>query len=386
MKKFILGIALMSVIHSFAQIKMIDSGYLELVGGSKILFYKLDSSLTTYHFYTKDETGKWIQNKLQTSIVSQILPFNYEISSNTLNPLGLDTLSVSSQDTSAFIAKPTKPKYASFNTNIGLALGNLLEFNNPSGTGDKVSFSLNGSLDIMYRYTNPNSVFNTSHELHWTIGVQKESLSTGSDLQRAQDDLMTLHDISLAFTKKKKWRFNLITKFNTSIFTVFDNNYFKDLTGNGRNLSFLSPFSLVLSPGIQYQPIEPLKISVSPYSTELYGVSSDKVAARGAYITETDASGNYKQLITKRKALEFNVWFDHRIKEWLEMQYRMSLFSDYQLGFMNNGNAEGLLITRVKILKDVFLSHRFIVQSDLFSNIANPFITQNIQISLSKTF
>ncbi len=129
MKKIILGIALMSVIHSFAQIKVIDSGYLELVGGSKILFYKLDSSLTTYHFYTKDETGKWIQNRLQTSIVSQILPFNYEVSSVTLNPLGLDTLSVSSQDLGAFIAKSTKPKYASFNTNIGLALGNLLEFN-----------------------------------------------------------------------------------------------------------------------------------------------------------------------------------------------------------------------------------------------------------------
>lgn len=350
---------------------------------------QVDSSLTIRGGEKTYYLQKWVTAST-TKILDKdslviILP-NWIIEPN--KPVYDAIIQVNALDTTQNLALPSsaKEKYASFQSVVGLSIGNLLEFNNPSGTGDKVSFSLNGSLDLMYRYTNPNSVFNTSHELHWTIGVQKESLGAGSDLQRAQDDVMTLHDVSLAFTKKKKWRFNLIAKLNTSIFTVFDNNYFKDLTGNGRNLSFLSPFSLILSPGIQYQPIEPLKISVSPYSTEFYGVSSDKVAARGVYITETDASGNYKQLITKRKALEFNIWFDHRVKEWLEMQYRMSLFSDYQLGFMNNGNAEGLLITRVKILKDIYLSHRFTIVSDIFNNIANPFITQNVQISLSKTF
>lgn len=386
MKKIILGIVLTCALQSSAQMKMIDSGYIELFGGSKILVYKLDSTQNSYQFYTKNDSGKWIRNILNTNLVQQISPYTIANTFDSISNFVNETSIQKSVDSNTSSSEPSQTKYASFHANIGLAIGNFLEINSLAGTGDKTSFSLNGSLDLMYNYDNPNSIFNTSHEAHWTIGFQKESLGTGSDLQRSQDDVQTLHDIALAFTKKKKWRVNTIAKFSTSIFTIFDNNYFKDLSGNGRIQSIMSPYNLILSPGIQYQPVEPLKISVSPYSTELYGVTSDVVSSKGNYITELDGSGNFKKLITKRQSLEFNIWFDHRIKDWIEFQYRLGIMSNYQLGFLNNGAAEGLFITRLRIIKNVFLSHRLMLQSDIFNNLSNPYLSQNIQLSYTQNF
>lgn len=276
---------------------------------------------------------------------------------------------------------PLKEKFAKFTIGFGLSVGNYLEFNNTDGTGNKNSFSLNGSLDLGYTYKKPKGIFSTTNELHYTIGVQKESLTSTTELQRAQDDIQTLHDIGFAFTKKHRWKMNLIAKSATSIFTIFDNNYFKDVSGNGRIQSVLSPFSLILSPGIQYQPIEPLRISLSPYSTELYGVTSDKISSKGIFITDTNDSGNYEKLITKRQALEFNIWFDYRIKEWFEMQYRLGIYSNYQKGFSNNAVVEGLFISKIKLIKNLYLSHRATLNSDLFINLSSPFFTQNIQIN-----
>lgn len=361
-----------------AQSKVIDSGYIQVKNGMNIKFYKLKQHAKSYSFYQLDSIGNLEATQLPIWIVDNILlddPALLNLPTSHSDP------SASTSTNSSPPSSSAKEKYARFTIGFGLSVGNYLEFNNTSGTGDKNSFNLNGSLDLGHSYSRPEGIINSTNELHYTVGLQKESLTAATELQRSTDDVQTLHDIALAFTKKKKWKFNIIGKTATSIFTIFDNNYFQDVSGNGRIQSFLSPFSLVVSPGIQYQPVVPLRISLSPYSTELYGVTSDKVSVKGIFITETDPTGNFKKMITKRQALEFNIWLDYRIKEWFEMQYRLGVYSDYQLGFANNGMADGLFISRIKLIKNLYLSHRATLNCDLFNNLTKPYFTQMVQLN-----
>jgi hypothetical protein len=53
---------------------------------------------------------------------------------------------------------------------IGLNLGNILEFNAPSGN-DKKSFSLTAALDLGLDYFKEGGRFAMTNELHWTVGI-----------------------------------------------------------------------------------------------------------------------------------------------------------------------------------------------------------------------
>ena len=91
-----------------------------------------------------------------------------------------------------------------FTIGIGLNLGNILEFNSSSGP-DKKSFSATSALDLGLNYYKETNRFAMTNELHWTIAIQKSGLSNGSHIQRATDDINTLHDFSYAINKSNKW-------------------------------------------------------------------------------------------------------------------------------------------------------------------------------------
>lgn len=278
---------------------------------------------------------------------------------------------------------PTTKNYT-FSYAIGFTLGNYLEFNNPSST-DKKTFSIASSLDINYRYDKPNAAISMSHELHYTFGVQKESLRSSSNLQRVQDDLVTLHDLSFKIRRNSKWNINLIAKFNTSLFTIYDGEYFTDVNNLGRIKNFLSPYSLSVAPGIKYDVSNTLKISLSPYSFEIYGVKNNEISNKGIYITDVDGFGNFKKSIIKKQGMEFNFWFDKTVKDWLEMQYRLSVNSDYAGGLGKNAIMDGLFITRAKIIKNIYLTHRATMVNNFSGNLLKPYFTQTIQLSYSKS-
>ena len=279
-----------------------------------------------------------------------------------------------------------KEKNNKFSFAFGLSLGNLLEFNNPSGTADKNSFSFNGSFDFMHRYEKPSAIFTTSNELHYTLGIQKEDIGPNNYLQRSQDNLQTLHDYSFAFTKKRKWNINLIAKTNLPLFSIFDGEYFADWNALGKIQAFASPYSLTLSPGIKYNASEAFRISISPYSSEFYGVLNTEVSNKGIFISDTTASGSFKKHIIKKQGVEMNIWFDKRVKEWLDMQYRVSFNSDYKGGIFRNGAIDGLLITKIKLIKNVYLTQRVTIANSLTNNFLKPYLTQNVQLSYSQNF
>lgn len=68
------------------------------------------------------------------------------------------------------------------------------------------------------------------------------------------------------------------------------------------------------------------------------------------------------------------------------MQYRLSINSDYTGGFANNGIIDGLLITKIKLLKNIYLTHRATLYNSLRNNLLKPYFTQNTLLSYSKSF
>ncbi len=272
-----------------------------------------------------------------------------------------------------------------FIAGIGLNLGNILEFNSASGQ-DKKSFSATSALDLGLNYYKEGSRFAMTNELHWTFAIQKSGLTNGAHIQRATDDLTTLHDFSFAINKSNKWNFNLIAKTNTSIFTIFDGGYFKDYNSNGKTQAFLSPYEVTLSPGIKYQPNDHFRFSLSPYSIRLYGLTSQQIANTGFYTETFDANNNYDLFVFKQLGAEMNIWYDRKVKKWLEMQYRLGISSDYFSKIAKNGLMDGLFITKLKLIKNVYLSHRAILKADFTDKPFKPYYSQTILLSFAKSF
>ncbi|MEO6134483.1 MAG: hypothetical protein ABIP35_04985, partial [Ginsengibacter sp.] len=66
--------------------------------------------------------------------------------------------------------------------------------------------------------------------------------------------------------------------------------------------------------------------------------------------------------------------------------YRLGISSDYFTNIARNGLVDGLFITKVKLIKNVYLSHRASLKGDLAGKPFKPYYTQTILLSFSKTF
>jgi len=283
------------------------------------------------------------------------------------------------------INEDAPPKPFEYTFGIGLNVGNILEFNSTSGP-DKKSFSGTSALDFGLNYYKEGHHFSMTNELHWTVAIQKQGLTSAAHIQRATDDFSTLHDFSYTINKSTKWNFNLIAKASTSIFTIFDGDYFKDFNNIGKTQAFLSPYDVTLSPGIKFQPNDYFRFSLSPYSVNLYGLRSQQIANTGFYTQTFDINNNYTRFVFKQLGAELNIWYDRKFRKWLEMQYRLGLSSDYFTKLAKNGLMNGLFITKVKIIKNVYLSHRAILKGDFTQKPFKPYYNQTILLSFAKSF
>ncbi|MDD5151293.1 MAG: hypothetical protein PHC28_12605 [Flavobacterium sp.] len=282
------------------------------------------------------------------------------------------------------LEEPVKAYQFSFS--IGFNLANVLEFNPPTGS-DKKTLSATSALDLGLDYYKEGNRFAMTNELHWNLSLQKSGLTGVNHIQRVSDELNTLHDFSYTLSKDSKWNFNLIVKTSTSVFTIFDGSYFKDYNNFGKAQGFLSPYEVILSPGIKYQPNDYFRLSFSPYSMNLYGLTSQQIANTGYYTQTFDASsGDYDLFVYKQMGAELNIWYDRKYKKWLEMQYRLGISSDYFSKTTINGTLDGLFITKFKIIKNVSLSHRAILKGDFLEKPFKPYYKQTILLSYSKSF
>lgn len=268
---------------------------------------------------------------------------------------------------------------------LGFNVSNVLEFNSPSGP-DKKSFSATTSLDLGLDYYKEGNRFAMTNELHWTLAVQKDGISGSDRIQRVSDDFITLHDFSYTLNKNSKWNANIIVKTSTSIFTIYDGSYFKDYNNLGKIQAFLSPYQVNLSPGIKYQPNDYFRLSFSPYSVSLYGLTSQQIANTGYYTQTYDTSGDYDLFVFDQLGAELNIWYDRKYKKWLEMQYRLGFSSDYLSKSDINVLMDGLFITKIRIVKNIYLTHRAILKGDVLETPLKPYYKQTILLSFAKSF
>lgn len=400
MKKILLLLSIMLSLQTIAQ----KQGTLYIKGGEKIIASKIKKQMNETIFYYKDASQKNVKSSLPNWLIDSFMAGKIDTAqkeitaTNTLIDAILIDTTVITDSASTLQQQNTLPqgntavdeqnipaiKNYTFSYAFGITLGNYLEFNNPSSV-DKKSFTFTTSADINYKYNKPTARISMSHELHYTLGIQKESLNNTTNLQKVQDDLSTLHDISYRLKRSSKWNINTIFKLSTSLFTIYDGEYFSDINNLGKIKSFLSPYSVSIAPGIKYDASQALKISLSPYSFEMFGVNNNEISSKGIYITDTDFAGNFKKSIIKKQGMELNIWFDKIFKDWLEMQYRLGINSDYAGGIGSNATMDGLFITRVKLIKNIYLIHRATVFNNFAGNLLKPYFTQTIQLSYNKS-
>jgi hypothetical protein len=379
MKGFLLF--LFSVIF-FSEFCLAQTDTIFAKGNQQILCNKVKETNEEYKFTYINANNEKAKSRILKYLVDSIKYFTpvFDTSSKSKKLKRKKVKTVEAVDQNEAAEKPWKKTMA-----IGVNLGNVLEFNNPSGT-DVKNISFTTSLDLGLNYRKPGKKLEMTNELHYLFGFQKANLSSGAHLQRIQDDLNTLHDLSLGLGKTNKWNFNLIVRTATSLFIIYDGDYFKNYTTLGKIKSFASPYDITVSPGLKYQPTQSFRISLSPYSFNMYGVKNNEVSTKGIFITDLDASGNFKNFLFKRLGAEVNFWFDKSIKQWLEMQYRLSFSSDYFEKIGKNGKMDGLFITKVRIFKDIYFTHRANIKSDLAVNFLKPYYSQTILLSYAKSF
>lgn len=273
-----------------------------------------------------------------------------------------------------------------FLMSFGTDLGNILEINPPTGVNIN-NFTLKFSIDLELNYLNDSSRFASTNEIHYSFGLQKDGLYSTNHLQNTLDELSTLHDFSYSFKKNKKLNFNVILKSETSIFPVYDGNYFSDYNDSGLIKGFANPYLVEVSPGFKYQPNRYLRISLSPYSFQIQGIRDDILTEKGIYIEEKDSDGKFKKFIFKRVGgASLNVWYDRKVKKWITMQYRLGISTDYFENFGKNCQLDGLFITKIQILKNLFLNHKATLKGELFKNSFKPYYSQIVMLSYSLSF
>jgi len=127
-------------------------------------------------------------------------------------------------------------------------------------------------------------------------------------------------------------------------------------------------------------------LSLSPYSVRLYGVKNQAIANTGFYTQDPDGDGIYDRFEFSRLGAEVNIWYDRKIKEWLQMQYRVGISSNYFEKIAKNGLLDGLFLTRLRLFKDCYLTHRATLKGDFSKPTFKPFYSQTILLAYAKTF
>ena len=352
----------------------------------KDLMHKKDSTeirckilMETPSMYTYAFVNPKNKVKKSTVLKSTVENVEYDIFDKNLVEDKLFT------DEKAIVLDEEPVKAYQYSLALGLNLSNILEFNAPSGP-DKKSFSATTTLDLGLDYYKEGSRFAMTNELHWTFAVQKSGISGNDYIQRVSDDWTTLHDFSFTLSKNSKWNANLIVKNSTSVFTIYDGDYFKDYNDNGKIQGFLSPYQVVLSPGIKYQPNDYFRLSLSPYSVSLYGLTSQQIANTGYYTQTFDTNGDYDLFVFDQLGAELNIWYDRKYKKWLEMQYRLGFSSDYISETDTTILMDGMFITKVRIFKNIYLTHRAVLKGDLLDSPLKPYYKQTVLLSFAKSF
>lgn len=280
----------------------------------------------------------------------------------------------------------TRIKVWQYSFSTGINGGYTKNKNVPPGTADE---GLAATLSFDFSISKDEGLFVSRNELHYLASFFKSGES-GSTLTKTSDNLLTLHDWSLRNGPESKWYINCIARVNTPLLSTYKGGVFK--TSDVKQIKiekFANAYDVNIAPGVKYAMFKKkLNISLAPYAIRLYGVIDQAIADQNVYdIGPIDEiSGKASKYKIERKGAEVNIWFDHAWKEILTFEYRMDISFKYSERPLQEGLFNGLLTTRLKLIKNLYLTHRGILTGIIEQKPLKPEWRQTVLLSYSIQF
>lgn len=266
---------------------------------------------------------------------------------------------------------------------LGLSLSHTLNVNPPANSAPKEGFGSTVSIDAVLNYIKEKSRFTMRNDLSWTMALYKANGQ--SPTQSTSDILLTNHDFSLSFKKGGNWYFNTIFNTETSVLSLFENNYLQDQNALGPIQSFLNPYAVTINPGIKYETGKGLGISISPYVLKIRGVTSQAIADKDIFFQDKDnrilSGGHYKKMFSEQLGAGLQIWYTKKFGKWLSINYKIIANSNYLENIFKNGTITGQFTTNLFVYKGFGITHKGLLKGNFAQSPFKPFYNQVIVLS-----
>jgi hypothetical protein len=266
---------------------------------------------------------------------------------------------------------------------LGLSLSHTLNVNPPANSAPKEGFGSTVSVVATLNYIKESSRFKMLNDLSWTMALYKANGQ--SPTQNTSDILLTNHDFSFSFKKGGNWYINTIFNTETSVLTLFENNYLQDQNALGAIQSFLNPYAVTINPGIKYETGKGLGISISPYVLKIRGVTSQSIADKDIFFQDKDnrilSDGHYKKSFQEELGAGLQIWYKKKFGKWISIDYKIIANSNYLENVFKNGTITGQFTTNLFIYKGFGITHKGLLKGNFAQSPFKPFYNQVVVLS-----
>lgn len=266
---------------------------------------------------------------------------------------------------------------------LGLSLSHTLNINAPANSASKEGFGSTVSIDAVLNYIKEKSRFTMRNDLSWTMALYKANGQIPT--QNTSDILLTNHDFSLTFRKGGNWYFNTIFNTETSVLSLFENNYLQDQNALGPIQSFLNPYAVTINPGIKYETGKGLGISISPYVLKIRGVTSQAIADKDIFFQDQDnrilSDGHYKKMFQEQLGAGLQIWYTKKFGKWISINYKIITNSNYLENIFKNGTITGQFTTNLFVYKGFGITHKGLLKGNFTQLPFKPFYNQVVVLS-----
>lgn len=266
---------------------------------------------------------------------------------------------------------------------LGLSLSHTLNVNAPANSAPKEGFGSTVSMDAVLNYIKEKSRFQMRNDLSWTMALYKANGQMPT--QNTSDILLTNHDFSLSFKKGGNWYFNTILNTETSVLSLFENNYLQDQNALGPIQSFLNPYAVTINPGIKYETGKGLGISISPYVLKISGVTSQAIANKDIFFQDQAnrimSDGHYIKMFQEQLGAGLQVWYTKKFGKWISINYKIIANSNYLENMFKNGTITGQFTTNLFVYKGFGITHKGLLKGNFAQSPFKPFYNQVVVLS-----
>ena len=273
-----------------------------------------------------------------------------------------------------------------YTISVGLNASYTNNTNVPGGTSQN-GFSGTNTIDA---YVNKTAgKFLSTNEFHYQVSFFRAGAKSASVI-KSYDNMLTLHDWSVRNGPESKWNLNFIAKISTPLIKSYKDGFL-----SSSNANVITPFErpgnpydVSFAPGFKCIVNKKLNISLSPYALRFYGVTDQALANLEIYDTGgiDTQTGFYKKSKTETKGAELNIWFDWNYKEILIFEYRADFSSKYSSSLFKEGLFNGLFTTKFRVIKDLYITHRAILNGIIEQRPLKPELRQTVLLAYSFAF